>query len=80
MTMPATADQAPMAPGRSEAGNTPERMDSVPGMTNAPPRPIRARKAIRVPVSPDSAEPTDPSGGVAGPTSTSPRSARRSTS
>ena len=44
--MPATAAQIPIAFGRSSAGKTFVSTDSVVGMMNAPPMPIRARLAI----------------------------------
>ncbi len=43
---PDTAAQIPIAFGRSSAGKTLVRTDSVEGMMNAPPTPIRARLAI----------------------------------
>jgi hypothetical protein len=47
MPTPAMADQAPLAPARSRAGKTAVRIDSVAGITKAPPTPISARAAIR---------------------------------
>ena len=44
--IPATAAQMPIAFGRSSAGKTFVRIDSVVGMISAPPIPIRALVAI----------------------------------
>ena len=60
MPTPAIADQAPIAPARSLAGNTAVRIDRVAGMTNAAPTPITARAAISVEESPESAAQADP--------------------
>ena len=47
MPSPDTPAHTPMARPRSSAGNTLVRIDSVAGMMNAPPIPIRDRVTIR---------------------------------
>ena len=46
MPRPETAAHAPIAFGRSSGGKTAVMIDSVDGMMNAPPTPMRARVAI----------------------------------
>ena len=58
--MPATAAQIPIAFGRSSAGKTFVSTDSVVGMMNAPPMPIRARLAISESADPERAESSEP--------------------
>ena len=56
--MPENPDQMPIAFPRSWAGNVAVRIESVDGMMNAPPMPIRPRIAISSPAEPASAEPS----------------------
>ncbi len=80
MPTPAIADQAPIAPARSLAGNTAVRIDSVAGMTKAAPTPISARAAIRVDESPDSAAQAEPEAKTTSPSSRARRRPKRSPS
>ena len=58
--MPDTPAQIPIALPRSLAGNVAVRIDSVEGMINAPPTPIRPRIAISSPGEVAIAEPSEP--------------------
>ncbi len=46
---PATADHAAIACARSRGGKTAFRIESVAGITNAAPKPIKTRSATRTP-------------------------------
>jgi hypothetical protein len=58
--MPENPDQMPIAFPRSCAGNVAVRIESVDGMMNAPPMPIRPRVAISSPAESASADPAEP--------------------
>ena len=61
MPRPDTPAQMPIAFARSRAGNVAVRIESVEGMMNAPPMPIRARLAISVDADPANADSAEPS-------------------
>ena len=75
---PATAAQMPIALGRSSAGKTFVRMDSVEGMMSAPPTPIRARLAIRASALGANAESSDPAPNTERPATSALRRPKRS--
>ena len=80
MPIPAMLDHSAIAPARSRAGNTAVRIDSVAGMTNAPPTPISARAAISVAESPDRAAQAEPEAKMTRPSSSARRRPNRSPS
>ena len=78
MPSPATAAQMPIAFGRSWAGKTFVRMDSVEGMMSAPPTPIRARLAISMSALGASAESSEPAPNTTSPDTRARRRPKRS--
>jgi len=75
---PATAAQIPIAFGRSSAGKTFVRMDSVDGMISAPPRPMRARLAISMSAPLESADSREPVPKTSSPAASARRRPKRS--
>ena len=78
--MPATAAQMPIAFGRSSAGKTLVRIDSVVGMISAPPTPIRARVAISISGEVANAEASEAPPKMVRPATSAPRRPKRSPS
>ena len=78
MPSPATAAQIPIAFGRSSAGKTFVRMDSVEGMISAPPTPMRARLAMSMSASVASAEASEPLPNTTSPATSARRRPKRS--
>jgi hypothetical protein len=75
---PATAAQIPIAFGRSRAGKTFVRIESVVGMISAPPMPMTARLAISTSAEVAKAEASDPAPNTTRPDTSAPRRLKRS--
>jgi hypothetical protein len=77
---PATAAQIPIALGRSSAGKTFVRMESVVGMMSAPPMPMSALVAISMFADSANADASEPAPKITRPATSAPRRLKRSPS